>query len=75
MENFLNNFELTVHVLVPGDLNAMRLEIVASHAQQKESFPTNLAVRLAGVAEVVADIEGAGIVRHVLKRSCIVLLS
>ena len=52
----------------------MGLEGLAYYVQQKESFPADLAVSLAGVAEVVADLEVAGLVRHVLQRSCIVLL-
>ena len=74
VEDFLNDFKLTIHLLVPGDLNAMGLEGVAFYVQQKESFTEDLAVGLAGVTEVVADLEVAGLVRHVLQRSCIVLL-
>ena len=68
MENFLNDLKLTIHFLVLGDLNSMSLEGVASHLHQEESFPTDLAVRLAGICEVVTDLAGARVVHSVLER-------
>ena len=47
---------------------------MASHVRQEENFPADFAVSLAGVAEVVADLEGAGVVRLVLERCWFVLL-
>ena len=75
MENFLYDLELTINLLVFGNLNSMRLEGVASHLHQEESFPTDLAVCLAGICKVVTDLAGARVVHSVLKWGCFGLLN
>ena len=74
MEHFFNNLKLSIHLLVPGDLDAMKLEGVGSHIHEEESLPTDLAVCLAGVGKIVADLAGARIVYRVVERSCVGLL-